>query len=147
MPNEIIILTTLPSLNQGFYGVRAEGAEQCDRGPVFIDASLANLTGPEAAALGAARAVLLAVATAHATTDGPLPEGQRVEVVTTKPDLDEIEYAIFPANAPKPVKHGEVLAVPLAELTAPNRQAILDARAAILRLATLDAKTKGLLDN
>lgn len=72
-----------------------------------------------------------------------------IKVVTTKPELNEAEYALFEESEPGGpqvlIRHGERIDFDPAGLTSEQQQKLADARALLLELATADATAKGLI--
>lgn len=68
---------------------------------------------------------------------------KEVIVVTTKPGLNEAEYAIVEDG--QILRHGERIEIDLSALSSADQAALAGARAVLARLAQEDAVSKGLV--
>lgn len=134
----VSVITTWPASGRFDYSILADG--QPWREGLTAGYVRTELTEEQRAVLDAAQAVLEAVAAA----EGPaLEPGQNLVLVTTKPQLNQIECAVVAGGVT--VRHGVVIGYNPASLSGPDQADLLAARTLLAELATADAQAQGLL--
>lgn len=134
----VSVITTWPASGRFDYSVLLNG--QPWREGLTAGYVPADLTAEQRAVLEAAQAVLEAVAAAEGPTLSP---GQSLVLVTTKPQLNQIECAVVAGG--QTVQHGLVIGFNPLALSAPDRADLLAARTLLAELAAADAQAQGLL--